>query len=511
MGPPERDESRLRGGVAEAARGDGERVRDDRPGDVAVAGGFEDLGDELGRDDESDHEQDLEAEDASFGIRTVADLGWKDLLDGFTCTECGRCQAECPAYNTGKPLNPKQFILGIRDLARGAEVGLDLIPNSAGVQATYGLSDARPSAAAMAAPLVDGAISYDAVWDCVTCGACVEACLVLIEHVDKIVGIRRNLVLEDSRFPQELNAAFRNMEGVANPWGQPPSTRADWTKGLPFEVPTVAARAAAGTLERLDVLYWVGCAAAFDDRNKKVARAFATCLNAAGIDFAILGQEESCTGDPARRMGNDYVFQMLASGNIETLNRYRMGERTIVTACPHCFNSIGNEYGQLGGNFRVVHHSAFLRELIANGRLRVLGGEDVPARKVTLHDSCYLARYNGVIAEPREVLGSVAGIELVEMEKHGRQSFCCGAGGGRMWMEETRGTRINASRTAQALATGADTVATECPFCMTMMKDGLEAADANVGGTVKAIDIAELLADSLAPTQPAGRQLLVLQ
>jgi Fe-S oxidoreductase len=305
------------------------------------------------------------------------------------------------------------------------------------------------------------------------------------------------------------------MEGVANPWGQPPTTRTDWTKGLPFEVPTVAALAADGRLDELEVLYWVGCAAAFDERNRKVARAFATCLDAAGINFAILGQEESCTGDPARRMGNDYVFQMLAMGNVETLNRYRMGERTIVTACPHCFNSLGNEYGQLGGRFRVIHHAAYLRELLASSRLRVIDADgasvDGASRSVTLHDSCYLTRYNGVIEQPREVLGTIPGLELREMERRGRDTFCCGAGGGRMWMEETRGTRINETRTAEALATGASTVATECPFCMTMLKDGLEAAQAESGGTVRAIDIAELLAESLAPTQPGSRALPVIQ
>jgi Fe-S oxidoreductase len=458
---------------------------------------------------------DLEAEDATFGLRTLADLGWNDLLDGFTCTECGRCQQACPAWNTGKPLNPKHFIMGIRDMSVEAEHGLPLIPNSPSA-ASFGLTDAI-DLKAMLAPIVDNAIPYDAVWDCVTCGACVEACPVLIEHVDKIVGLRRNLVLEDSRFPTELNGAFRNMEGVGNPWGQPPTTRTDWTKGLPFEVPLVADVAGRGELGNLDVLYWVGCAAAFDERNRKVARAFATCLDAAGINFAILGQEESCTGDPARRMGNDYVFQMLATGNIETLNRYEMGERTIVTACPHCFNSIGNEYGQLGGNFRVVHHAAFLRELLANGRLRVIDADAAPngaggtGRSVTLHDSCYLTRYNGIVDQPREVLGSIAGLELREMDNRGRNTFCCGAGGGRMWMEETRGTRINESRTSQALATGASTVATECPFCMTMLKDGLEAAQSGTGGTVKAIDIAELLAESLAPTQPGSRALPVLQ
>jgi Fe-S oxidoreductase len=458
---------------------------------------------------------DLEAEDATFGVRTIADLGWNDLLDGFTCTECGRCQQACPAWNTGKPLNPKSFIMGVRHMAEEAEHGLPLIPNSPSA-AAFGLTDTIDQQALLA-PIVDTAIPFDAVWDCVTCGACVEACPVLIEHVDKIVGLRRNLVLEDSRFPQELSGAFRNMEGVGNPWGQPPATRTDWTKGLPFEVPVVADVAARGELGSLDVLYWVGCAAAFDERNRKVARAFATCLNAAGINFAVLGQEESCTGDPARRMGNDYVYQMLATGNIETLNRYRMGERTIVTACPHCFNSIGNEYGQLGGRFRVVHHAAFLRELLAEGRLRVIDadagtdGAGGTGRSVTLHDSCYLTRYNGVVDEPREVLGSITGLELREMDNRGKNTFCCGAGGGRMWMEETRGTRINASRTEQALATGAETVATECPFCMTMMKDGLEAAQSGTGGTVKAIDISELLAESLAPTQPGSRALPVIQ
>jgi Fe-S oxidoreductase len=452
---------------------------------------------------------DLEREDATFGLKSLQDLGWKDLLDGFTCTECGRCQQACPAWNTGKPLNPKSFIMGIRDMSVEAEHGIDLIPNSPIVRETYGLEDATPEPSRMSAAIVDDAIPFDAVWDCVTCGACVEACPVLIEHVDKIVGLRRNLVLEESRFPTELTGAFRAMEGQGNPWGQPASTRTDWTKGLPFDVPTVADLATTpGGLAGLEVLYWVGCAAAFDERNRRVARAFATCLDAAGVRFAILGQEESCTGDPARRMGNDYVYQILASGNVDTLNRYGMGERTIVTACPHCFNTIANEYGQLGGSFRVVHHSVFLQGLLTDGRLRV--ADDGAAGPVTLHDSCYLTRYNGVVEAPRDILGAVPGLELREMERSGKQTFCCGAGGGRMWMEETRGTRINAERTRQALETGAETVVTECPFCMTMLKDGLADAQSG-GGEVSARDVAEVLAGSLAPTQPGGRQLPVLQ
>ncbi len=455
---------------------------------------------------------DLEAEDAAFGLRTLQDLGWKDLLDGFTCTECGRCQEACPAWNTGKPLNPKHFIMGIRDMSVEAEHGINIIPNSPIVRDTYGLDDTTPAAAAMATAIVDTAIPYDAVWDCVTCGACVEACPVLIEHVDKIVGLRRNLVLEDSRFPQELTGAFRSMENQGNPWGQPATARLDWAKPLPFEVETVAAVSSAGRLDDLEVLYWVGCAAAFDPRNQKVARAVATCLHAAGVSFAVLGQEESCTGDPARRMGNDYVFQILAAGNVATLDRYGMGERTIVTACPHCFNTLSNEYGQLGGTYRVVHHSTYLAELVSSGRLQTLP-EDAEAStgdhrpgSVTVHDSCYLARYNGVVSAPRDVLGA-AGVSITEMEKSGKQTFCCGAGGGRMWMEEDRGTRINAERTRQVLETGATTVATACPFCMVMMSDGI--ASSSGAGTVTAMDISEVLAARIASV-PEDRRLPVL-
>jgi Fe-S oxidoreductase/nitrate reductase gamma subunit len=455
---------------------------------------------------------DLEDETATFGLKTLQDLGWKDLLDGFTCTECGRCQQACPAWNTGKPLNPKTFIMGIREMSVDAEHGIDLIPNSPIVRETYGLDGVHPSATALARPIVDDAIPYEAVWDCVTCGACVEACPVLIEHVDKIVGLRRNLVLEESRFPAELTTAFRAMENQGNPWGQPAGERTAWTRGLAFDVPVIADVAAAGGLDELEVLYWVGCAAAFDPRNQKVARAVATCLHAAGVSFAILGQEESCTGDPARRMGNDYVYQILASGNVETLNRYGMAKRTIVTACPHCFNTIGNEYGQLGGTFRIVHHSTYLAELVSSGRLATLpedattsSGEHRPG-SVTVHDSCYLARYNNVVAAPRAVLGA-AGVAITEMPKSGKNTFCCGAGGGRMWMEETRGTRINSERSRQVLETGADTVATSCPFCMVMLSDGLAGTDG--GSRVATLDVSEVLAARIAEA-PSRRKLPVI-
>jgi Fe-S oxidoreductase len=446
---------------------------------------------------------DLEAETARFGVKTIEDLAWKDLLDGFTCTECGRCQDACPAWATGKPLNPKTMIMGIREMSVEAEAGTSLIP-------WIRASDAPGMKAGLERPIVDAAIPYDAVWDCVTCGACVEACPVLIEHVDKIVGLRRNLVLEESRFPAELTASFNAMERYGNPWGQPASSRLDWAKGLPFSVPTAAQVVESGpdAVAELECLYWVGCAAAFDDRNKRVARAFVTCLEAAGVRYAVLGQEESCSGDPARRMGNEYVFQMLATGNIETLRRYRPA--TIVTACPHCFNTLGNEYGQLGGHFEVMHHSTFLAQLAADGRLQPETTEGNGHATVTYHDACYLSRYNDVMADPRAVLGAVPGLEIREMERHGRGTFCCGAGGGRMWMEESRGTRINSERTRQALQTGAETIATACPFCLVMLGDGL--AETTAGpGDVRARDIAEILAASLPRGGDNGRSLPVIQ
>ena len=454
----------------------------------------------------------LETEDsnARFGIKTIDDMSWKDLLDGFTCTECGRCQEACPAWATGKPLNPKTMIMGVREMAVESEAGIPLIP---WIRATAPpVAPGSPSPGGLAQPVVDTAIPFDAVWDCVTCGACVEACPVMIEHVDKIVGLRRNLVLEESRFPAELTASFTNMERYSNIWGQPQASRLDWAKGLPFTVPTAADVVAQGgpdAVADLECLYWVGCAASFDDRNRRVARAVVSCLEAAGVKYAVLGQEESCTGDPARRMGNEYVFQMLAMGNVDTLNRYR--PKTIITACPHCFNTIGNEYGQLGGHYDVVHHSQYLSKLVGEGRLRV---DSQRERSVTIHDSCYLARYNGVIGETREVLAAVPGLEVREMDKSGRQTFCCGAGGGRMWMEEKRGTRINAERTRQALETGAEAVATAGPFCLVMLRDGV--ADAGTRGDgVVVQDIAEIFAAGLAASPaglPAnGRRLPVVQ
>jgi Fe-S oxidoreductase len=450
---------------------------------------------------------DIEDENATFGLKTLQDLGWKDLLDGFTCTECGRCQEACPAYNTGKPLNPKTFIMGIRSMSEGAEHRLDVIPNSPIVRETYGLDDTTVPATSLATPIVDTAIPYDAVWDCVTCGACVEACPVLIEHVDKIVGLRRNLVLEESRFPTELTGAFRSMEsqGTRGDSPRPPDSigRRRSVRG-----PDRPRDGGGWALDELDVLYWVGCAAAFDARatRRSPARRPAACR---GRPLHVLGRRSPAR--VGRRMGNDYVFQILAAGNVETLDRYRMGERTIVTACPHCFNTIGNEYGQLGGQYRVVHHSTYLAELVSSGRLATVPedaasstGDHRPG-SVTVHDSCTRRGYT-VVAAPRDVLGA-AGVAITEMDKSGKNTFCCGAGGGRMWMEETRGTRINEERTRQVLATGAETVATSCPFCMVMMSDGLAAAD---GGTsVTAMDISEVLAARIASV-PDDRRLPVV-
>jgi Fe-S oxidoreductase len=431
---------------------------------------------------------DLEAEDATYGLGTLADVGWKGLLDGFTCTECGRCQDACPAFATGKPLNPKAMIMGIRHLADSAEAGLNLIPNGPDVRRIPGMDDSiRPTAAQI--PLIDGAISFDAVWDCVTCGGCVEACPVLIEHVDKIVGIRRNLVLEDSRFPQELTTAFRAMESQRNPWGQPASTRLDWAKGLPFTVPVAAELARAGRIGEVEVLWWVGCAAAYDDRARRVARAFATCLHAAGVRYAVLGTEEACTGDPARRAGNEYVFQMLAMQNVETLGKY--GPPRIVTACPHCFNTLKNEYPDFGGKYEVVHHSVFLDELLKQGRL-------TPTKDVqeflTFHDACYLGRYNKVYDEPRDVLLRLPGVRSVEMTMCRDRGFCCGAGGARMWMEEKVGEKVNHRRLEHVEATGATTVASACPYCLIMFDDAAKTKNREDLGRM---DIAEILEKSV--------------
>ncbi|HEY6876115.1 MAG TPA: heterodisulfide reductase-related iron-sulfur binding cluster [Candidatus Dormibacteraeota bacterium] len=388
--------------------------------------------------------------DVRFGAATAQDLTWKQLVDTMSCTECGRCQDVCPAYNTGKELSPKLLIMALRDQVR-AESTKPLVPN---------------------------AVTDNVVWDCVTCGACVRECPVGIEHIDHIVDLRRNLVMVESRFPDEAGTMLRDVDRASNPWGKPQADRTAWAEGLgvrvlqPGEAPP-------------EVLFWVGCAPAFDERAKQGARSTAKLLQDAGVDFAILGPREACTGDPARRMGDEYTYQRLAQQNVETLNQSKVTK--IVTTCPHCFNTIGNEYADFGGTYEVVHHTEFLAELVREGKLKPQAG----TRKITYHDSCYLARHNDVLSAPREL--AAASGDAVEMPRHGRRTFCCGAGGARMWMEERRGRPINEERVREAASTGADTLAVACPFCTVMLDDGVR----QTGSKLQVIDLASLLREAV--------------
>lgn len=445
--------------------------------------------------EEADPEKDL------FGVAQVEHFTWKGLLDFTTCTECGRCQSQCPAWNTAKPLSPKLLITSLRDHAYAkapyllAGGGKDMSGEEKATQEQ--LAGVNVLALAEAErPLIGGAdlngvIDPDVLWSCTTCGACVEQCPVDIEHVDHIVDMRRYQVMIESSFPAEAGVMLRNLENKGNPWGAPPNTREDWTKGLDFAVPRVADGA------EFEYLFWVGCAGAFEDKAKKTTRAVATLLNEAGVQFAILGNNETCTGDPARRIGNEFVFQMLAQQNVETLKE--AGVLKIVATCPHCFNSIGNEYKQLGLDVEVVHHTELLAHLVKTGKLTpvqpIEGG-------LTYHDPCYLGRHNRVFTPPREVLGAALGTAPVrEMQRTMERSFCCGAGGARMWMEERIGKRINVERTEEALATGASTIAVGCPFCSTMITDGVNTA--GQGEAVEVIDVATVLLRAVKPETPA--------
>ncbi|HUG95822.1 MAG TPA: (Fe-S)-binding protein [Pleomorphomonadaceae bacterium] len=452
---------------------------------------------------------------ATFGAAALRDLTWRHLLDPLACTECGRCMEFCPASFTGKTLSPKHLMEGLRDQIVAAETALVAAAGAqraakgganGGAEASeVGLSLARQRALeAMSLPLVDNAIPEEAVWQCTTCGWCVEGCPVLIEHVDTIVQIRRNLVLEESRFPRELQAAFRNMETAGNPWGQPRSARLDWAKGLDVSVlgqsngqangQTDGEAATDSASAPKGVLYWVGCAGAFDERNRKVVRAMAALLRQAGIPFSVLGSGETCSGDPARRAGNEYLFQILAEENVTSLTRAHdeHGIRTVVASCPHCFNTIRNEYPQFGlSGIEVIHHTQLLETLLGDGRLKPVFG--VSHRAIAYHDACYLGRYNDVYEPGRRVVEGVPGNEVVEMDLHHRRGMCCGAGGARMWMEEREGRRINHVRTEQALGTGAAAIATACPFCLVMLRDGTN----DLGREdVPVRDVAELLADA---------------
>jgi Fe-S oxidoreductase len=408
-----------------------------------------------------------------FGASTIEDLTSKEMLDTLACTECGRCQNVCPAWNTGKPLSPKLFIMNLRDHLRswGPKI-LDAKDRGVGYEKV---------------PLNPNVVSDEAVWECTTCGACMQECPVNIEHVDHIVDMRRNLVMGESRFPAEAGTLLRNLENSGNPWGMAQSTRADWTKGL--GVPVVAEDGQAP-----EYIYFVGCAGSFDDRAKKISQAVVALLKAANIDYAIMGSGEGCTGDPARRMGNEYLYQQLARQNIEAMDA--KGVTKIIANCPHCFNTIANEYPAMGGNYEVIHHTQLLAKLVTDGRLKPT--EEVNAL-LSYHDPCYLGRHNEIYSDPRKVLDAIPGLSTVEMPRHEHNGLCCGAGGARMWMEERIGKRINMERMDEAASTGAQQVGVACPYCLVMLDDGARAR----GDDIEVLDVAQVVSRSIGDTEPS--------
>jgi Fe-S oxidoreductase len=435
---------------------------------------------------------DLEAEGVEqFGAADVDHLSWKNLLDGYSCTQCGRCTAACPANLTGKILSPRKIVVNVRQ--RQLEKAPLLVGDrSEFVDPTlvHGEGDDAGGATVTTVlenRLLDNYITEEELWQCTSCRACVTECPVSIDQLDVINQMRRNLVLMESRFPAEVQPAFESMEQYGSPWAFSPADRANWAEGL--DIPTMAELVERG--EKPEILFWVGCMGSFDDRSKKITVAFARVLKAAGIRFAILGQEETCNGDPARRLGNEYLYQMLAKQNIETLDRYEV--ETIVTFCPHCFHQIGNEYPQLGGNYEVIHHSTYIERLLEQGLVPL---DTAHGKRLTVayHDSCYLGRYNDVYDAPRNTLKrALPVVNLVEPKRSRDRGLCCGAGGGRMWMEEKEGKRINVERTEELLATGADALAVACPFCMTMMTDGVKSKESEV----PVYDISEVVAGQL--------------
>ncbi len=417
-----------------------------------------------------------------FGIKDVDNVTWKHIVDSYTCTECGRCTEVCPANNTGKKLSPRKLFIDLRK--RVNEAGPDFIAGKANGQATNG------NPATTGSPLVsDSYISEEELWACTTCMACIQECPVDIDHVPFIVDMRRNLVMEESKVSPDLAVMFSNIENNGAPWAFSPDDRFNWAEGM--DVPVMADLQAKG--EAPEVLFWVGCSGSFDDRSKSITVSFAKILKHAGVKFAVLGKEERCTGDPAKRAGNELIYQMQALTNIQTLDMYNV--KKIVTACPHCFNILKNEYPDLGGNYQVMHHSTFLKQLIDEGKIKVKEDNEFKNKKVTFHDSCYLGRGNDVYEAPREVLASL-NAEIREMKRSRSKGMCCGAGGAQMFKEEEKGnTRVNIFRTEQALETEPEVIASACPFCMTMMTDGVKAKEKQ--GSVKVYDIAELVAKGI--------------
>ncbi|MCU0373478.1 MAG: heterodisulfide reductase-related iron-sulfur binding cluster [Ignavibacteria bacterium] len=416
-----------------------------------------------------------------YGAKDIEDLTWKQLLDGYTCTECGRCTEVCPANSTGKLLSPKKIITQIR--RRTMDKG----------PLVTGKTQQHP---VLEKTLVHDYISQEELWACTTCAACVEECPVMIDHVTSIVDMRRNLTMMESSFPQELNTVFRNLENNESPWAFGPDSRNEWIEEFTDELLkegkeiNMKRMSNEGSADNLDVLFWVGCAGAFDKRYRNVTKSFAKIMNNAGIKFGVLGNEEKCNGDTARRLGNEFLAQQFIQQNIETFKRYNI--KKIVTACPHCLHSLKNEYTKFGIELEVEHHSELINRLLSNGKI-------IPVRKTenkfTYHDSCYLGRYNDIYSQPRNLISSIPGSDITEMKRSGDKGFCCGAGGGRMFMEENEGKRVNIERAEEAISTGANTIASACPFCMTMLTDGIKAKEKT--DSVKVKDVAEIIADSL--------------